>query len=117
MAVNLTVCPGCGKQHFRLASEEALFGLADITLFAEGEELTAEWGSYTQINWETSTTTCYVCRECYTRLPEAYAKALDDLLGNSREPHRASGIYLPLIETTPDEHLEAAYEDAQGGEP
>ena len=83
--VDLTVCPRCGAQDFRLASEERLTAYADIHLERdEGGGLSARWSGNIDVDWDTSSTSCYLCRECGGVLPEWYAALLDGMLGNRR---------------------------------
>ncbi len=91
VAHDLTICPNCGTPGFRLASEERVYGYASIVL--EGTPVTgftAEWGGETDMDWNSSTTMVYLCRDCDSVLPEWYAILLDGLLDNLREPTHTS---------------------------
>ena len=82
---DLRTCPHCGRHPFRLVSEERIYGYAGIVLDDDpATGFTAEWGGETDMDWNSSKTTCYLCRSCNSVLPEDYAQALDVLLGNSR---------------------------------
>lgn len=86
-SVDLRVCPHCGRADFRLVSEERLYGYADIRLAGDpAAGFTAEWAGATEMDWASSTTTVYLCRDCDGVLPEWYAAVLDGLLGTVREP-------------------------------
>ena len=99
MTRDLTVCPGCGKRGFRLASEETLYGTASITLgITAAGALTATWDGDTEVDYTTSTTTVYLCLDCGRVLPTWYAEALDTLLQVSRAPERWSQTYQPMEE-------------------
>ena len=108
---DMTVCPNCKRKNFHLVSEERLLGQAYITLVGDPVQgFSAEWAGETEVDWNSSTILCYLCRHCDTVLPEWFQAAIDRLLGNTRE-RQAYKAPPPA----PDAHLEAAYEDAQSG--
>jgi len=79
--VDWSHCPLCGCQDFEVASEETILGLGGIYL-SRGEDgtISAEWSGHTEVIWDTSSTTGYVCTSCDEPLPRDYqdelAKAL-----------------------------------------
>lgn len=75
--VDWSKCPHCGAEDFEVASQESILGLGGIYLSRkENSVITAEWSGYTEIVWDTSETTGYVCTNCSEPLPKGYQ---DDL--------------------------------------
>ncbi len=83
---NLSVCPHCGRKDFPLAARERLEADSHITIDQDRDgTFTAEWGGYTEVDWDSSRTISYQCQECDGTLPEDYSAALNALLGNERQ--------------------------------
>lgn len=88
---DLDACPLCGTEGFRLVGEERVYGYAGIALDREPDgSWTARWDGGTEMDWGSSRTTVYLCRDCDAVLPEWYARWLDDLLNNDRRPTHTS---------------------------
>jgi len=84
---NLSICPHCDQEDFPLASRERLEADSHITIDRDDDgSFTAEWGGYSETDWDSSATLFYYCQACGKTLPNDYAAALDALLGNERTP-------------------------------
>lgn len=84
--IDWRVCPNCGEE-LEVVSEELIAGYSSITMEPDnhtGDLVAVEWGGDTDMLWDTTATSHYLCRCCYEKLPEAMQQVLDDLLHNER---------------------------------
>ncbi len=81
-------CPTCGKTGAEFYPEtiEVIRGYAGINLHVDRDLYTAQFDGSTDLDWDSSTTTAYVCGSCKMLLPERHALYLDQLLGIERRP-------------------------------